>query len=308
MIFYITDGIFHRAGLPPEPTSQSIPFEIADDADAVIIPDGVTSIWRCAFSECRSIEKISIPDSVSYIGLMGFSACAALREISLPRHISAIGGRAFQGCRTLQSITLPSSLSTVAEYTFCGCASLRSVDLPDGIYSVSSWAFAYCSSLETISIPASVENIGRSVFYNCPSLRSISLAAHHLREPELQETLQSIRVIHCIAPIDEIPDEWKIKCCIGFAENEAAYSEKMQKDYIAHIRLRAAELCKSALDHPVLLRLLCREKLIDDAHFDALLDEALRREAVELTALLLEYRRTCPTSSENDFLKDSSWD
>ncbi len=201
MTFYLTNGIFHRKSYPPDPTPQSISFQISDDAAEIAVPAGTTSIWRCAFSDCRNVEKISIPDSVSYIGLSAFSACESLKEISIPHNISAIGSRAFYGCRSLKSITLPSSISTVAEYTFCGL-------------------------LEAISIPASVKSIGRHVFHKCQNLRSITLAAHHLREPELQETLQSIRIIRCIAPIDDIPDEWQYKAYLGFAENEAAYPQK----------------------------------------------------------------------------------
>lgn len=44
MNFYITDGIFHRADTPPEPSAQSILFKVADDASEITIPDGVVSI------------------------------------------------------------------------------------------------------------------------------------------------------------------------------------------------------------------------------------------------------------------------
>lgn len=292
MKFYLTDGIFHRKGYPPEPTPQSISFEIPDDATEITVPDGTTSIWRCTFSDCRKVEKIRLPDSVSYIGIQSFSGCTALEEITLPDRISAIGSRAFQGCLALHHIALPPCVTSVAEYTFSGCSSLQSVELPDGIRSISREAFSRCTALKHICIPKSVTTIGRKAFEDCPNLCSISLAAHLLNEPILEDTLKKVSVIHCPEPINDIPEQWKNKVCLGFAENEKVYCKKLRKGYIAYIRSHADTLRQSAVNHPALLRLMCREKLIDASHFDALLNETVRRENVELTAILLEYKRT----------------
>lgn len=235
---------------------------------------------------------------------MAFSACTSLEEITIPDSVTAIGNNAFDSCTSLRSIALPASIRSVAEYTFLNCTSLRSVSIPNGVRSIGTWAFCFCTAIEEIAIPESVISIGRSAFHGCRSLQRVSLSKHHLSLEGLYGTLREVQCIRCVAPIDEIPDEWKIKCCIGFAENEAAYSEEMQKGYIAHIRLRAAELRETVLDHPALLNLLCREKLIDAAHFDALLEEALRRENTELTALLLEYRHTHLASAADALYDD----
>lgn len=48
----------------------------------------------------------------------------------------------------------------------------------------------------------------------------------------------------------------------------------------------------TAFDHPELLHLMCREKLIGAKHIDAFAEEALRRANVELRALVLNYQAT----------------
>ena len=42
-----------------------------------VIPDGVTSIGKSAFSACRSLTGVMIPDSVTEIGDMLFENAAA---------------------------------------------------------------------------------------------------------------------------------------------------------------------------------------------------------------------------------------
>ncbi len=308
MTFCITDGIFHKADSPPSSSMQSTPFEVADDAAEIIIPDGVTSIWRSALSSRTSLRKVHLPSSVTYIGRMAFANCIALEEINIPDSVTAIGNNAFDSCISLQSITLPDSITSIAEYTFLNCAALRSISIPNSVRSIGTWAFCFCFTLEEITIPESVVSIGRNILHGCRELRCISLSKHHLSLDWLRVMLPGIPSIRCIVPIDEIPAALRLKACVGFAESEAAYSEELRKGYIEYLRFCAKTQCEAVLDSPALLNLLCRERLIDASCFDELLEEVLRRENTALTAVLLEYRHTHLSSAADSFSDDLSLD
>ncbi len=69
-----------------------------------VIPDSVTSIGDCAFSDCTSLTSITIPDSVTSIGNSAFSTCTSLTSIEIPDSVTSIGGAAFYNCTLLESI------------------------------------------------------------------------------------------------------------------------------------------------------------------------------------------------------------
>ena len=48
--------------------------------ESYIIPDSVTAIGECVFSDCRSLSNIVIPDSVTAIGKGAFSGCSLLYD------------------------------------------------------------------------------------------------------------------------------------------------------------------------------------------------------------------------------------
>ena len=140
---------------------------------SISIPNGVTSIGRCAFAYCSSLSSISIPDSVIYIGGWAFTNCSSLTSISLPNGVTSIGEFAFQSCSRLTSISIPSSITSIDDNVFYLCSNLTRVSISDGVTSIGGWAFAWCVSLSSISIPDSVTSIDKYVFYNCGGLKDI---------------------------------------------------------------------------------------------------------------------------------------
>ncbi len=83
-----------------------------------IIPNGVTSIGKRAFSGCTSLKSITIPDSVTSIGESAFSGCTSLINIIIPDSVTSIGGCAFSGCTSLTSLTIPNSVTSIDDYAF----------------------------------------------------------------------------------------------------------------------------------------------------------------------------------------------
>lgn len=71
----------------------------------VVIPDGVTTVGNCSFTERSGITSITLPASITSIIEYNFSFC-----------------------RDLVSVTLPSSIASIDHGAFCGCTSLTSID------------------------------------------------------------------------------------------------------------------------------------------------------------------------------------
>ncbi|MGN0797401.1 MAG: leucine-rich repeat domain-containing protein [Christensenellales bacterium] len=130
----------------------------------VVIPYGVTSIGKKAFSNCSSLTNIIISDSVTSIGYWAFSDCVNLKSIIIPDSVTSIGSGVFYNCNSLTSITIPDSVTSIEWGAFSDCSSLTSITIPDSVTSIDEEAFFGCSSLTSITIPNSVTSIGAWAF------------------------------------------------------------------------------------------------------------------------------------------------
>ena len=140
---------------------------------AVVIPDGVTTIYDNAFENCSGIISIEIPESVITIGKKAFAGCSGLKSIILPNNIQSIGNSAFAGCTSLSSIEIPDGVTRIGERAFSGCTSLTSISIPSSITRIEEFVFENCISLTSISIPSTVTLIKLGAFCGCTSLDSI---------------------------------------------------------------------------------------------------------------------------------------
>lgn len=132
---YFYDKLFHSDGIDIC-KSQSIRFYSGDaadnafeiengvlkkyhgDANAVVIPDGVTSIGDFAFQNCESLTAVKIADSVTSIGNFAFWGCGALASVYIPDGVTSIGDGAFQACDALTAIDLPESVMHLGRCAF----------------------------------------------------------------------------------------------------------------------------------------------------------------------------------------------
>ena len=63
----------------------------------VIIPEGVTTIGKHAFSKCASLTSVKLPDSVTLLDEYAFLRCTSLKRIVLPKALRFIRQHAFLG-------------------------------------------------------------------------------------------------------------------------------------------------------------------------------------------------------------------
>ncbi len=63
--------------------------------ESVLLPEGLESIERGAFRNCRELTFVKIPEGVVQIADSAFSGCTALRYVIIPDSVLIIGQRAF---------------------------------------------------------------------------------------------------------------------------------------------------------------------------------------------------------------------
>ena len=140
---------------------------------SISVPKSVTSIGDGAFDGCSSLSSIAISDSITSISAWTFDGCSSLRSLVIPDSVTSIGNEAFRGCSSLCSLVIPDSVTSIRDGAFDGCKSLRSLVIPDSVTSIGDGAFSSCSSLRSLVIPGSVTSIGDGAFSSCSSLRSL---------------------------------------------------------------------------------------------------------------------------------------
>lgn len=155
--------------------SQKILIEYPDchPRTSYTIPDGVTEIAPCAFSDSRFLTILVIPDSVEILGESGCKSCASL-----------------------QQVILSESLTELSDQAFCFCRNLADIRIPDGVTRIGESAFASCGKLPDLLVPESVTEIGRSAFEKCRQLKHLTILNPDCEISDNASTIPATTVLH----------------------------------------------------------------------------------------------------------------
>ena len=171
----------------------------------LIIPDGITEIYKDAFAYCTNLTSIDIPSSVTTIDNYAFAYCSSLTSVIFGENsqLTTICEGAFSGCNSLTSIVIPDSVTSICADAFSGCSSLTyniydnakyigseanpyfvlvdaistsitSCEINENCKVICNYAFAACTRLTSINIPANVTSIGICAFFCCYDLTSVT--------------------------------------------------------------------------------------------------------------------------------------
>ena len=145
------------------PLSSAKEFHInGSEVRMLTIPDGVTSIPRFAFYQCRSITSLLIPSSVTSIGSSAFEDCTGLTFVSLSYGLTSIGGSSFEGCKFVSSITIPGSVTSIAINAFKNCTSLNTITSEiQNPFAIDESVFSTYSTA-TLNVPRGTKNAYQS--------------------------------------------------------------------------------------------------------------------------------------------------
>ncbi|MBQ5976651.1 MAG: leucine-rich repeat protein [Oscillospiraceae bacterium] len=82
-------------------------------------PSTLTSIGKCAFLSCNSLEYVTIPSGVTSIGNQAFDYCNGLKRVTVCG-APTLGSWAFGDCPALEEISFLGGVPTFSEKTFDG--------------------------------------------------------------------------------------------------------------------------------------------------------------------------------------------
>ena len=298
-------------------------FSGCESLTSVTIPDSVTSIGFRAFSGCESLTSVTIPDSVTSIGAEAFRKCKNLTSIEIPDNVTNIGSLAFEKCwglsnqdglvivrnvlydykkdNKMTNTVIPNGVTSIGNWAFLGCESLTSVTIPDSVTSIDVQAFYGCKSLTSVTIPNSVTSIEEEAFSQCNNLKNFTCPSIFAKQ--LQTILpktKTLIILH-IPDISGVSTKFRPGAVVGFAEDNRDCTDENGKKYVKYIKANAAKLVGLAIEHPALLYLMLREKLIAAKDLEAVTNAVQESGNTELMAAMLEYGNS--SVSEKDKAK-----
>ena len=169
-------------------------------SERLVLLDGIKTINRNSFWNCKGIKTIVFPKSLVDIGYNPFVGCSNIRfeshsprfkvindilynfdeskiicypawkavgHIKLKESVITLERGAFSGCDKMTALDLH-NVNIVNKSCFTNCSSLKQLYCSDLITYVGEWAFAYCSSLEEVSVCEGTI-VDNNAFSNCPA-------------------------------------------------------------------------------------------------------------------------------------------
>ena len=295
-------------------------FQWCSSLTSITLPDSVTSIGWWAFGWCSSLTSITIPNSVTSIGWRAFDGCSSLTSITLPDSVTSIGDKAFRGCEgladtegfiifkgvlygycgTSEKVLIPDSVTSIGKGTIEGCSRLTSITIPDSVTSIGRWAFKGCGRLTSVVIPGNVTSIGEEAFRMCKQISDFTCPSTFIDElpnilPKTQHTI--------VLPIEDITDvsaKYRPGAAVGFAEDGRDCTDENGKQYCKYIKSNAVKLVGLAVEHPALLYLMLREKLIAAKDLDAVTAAVQKTGNAELIAAVLNYGNSAVSEQDKE--------
>lgn len=102
-------------------------FAFTDSVNEVVIPDGITSIGKWAFSGCSDLKKVTISNSVTQIKHCAFEGCINLKNVIIPDSVELIDSVAFDSCYNLKTVVIGKGATYIRDNAFVCCDNLKSV-------------------------------------------------------------------------------------------------------------------------------------------------------------------------------------
>ena len=194
-------------------------------SERLVLLNGIKTINRNSFWNCKGIKTIVLPESLVDIGYNPFVGCSnihfescsprfkviddvlynfdetkiicypawkAIGKVKLKESVITLERGAFSGCDKMASLNLH-NVNIVNKSCFTNCSSLKSLYCSDLITYIGQWAFAYCSSLQEVSVYKDTI-VDNNAFSNCPAnLVKREKKTNYVIESENLFTLKSMQ-------------------------------------------------------------------------------------------------------------------
>ena len=146
------------------------------------LPEGLTSIGRLAFYNCKDLKDIWLPKSLSRIGEAAFfSSSANLHVADLASFCRLTAGdlyiqesSLYENDQEIVDLQIPAGVETVNNNLFTNCKNIRTVSFPEQIKNIGYKAFGNCTNLESVELPESLTSISGGAFDGCKGIKSVN--------------------------------------------------------------------------------------------------------------------------------------
>lgn len=129
-----------------------------DEIKSVVVTDGITSIGKEAFFECKNLESAELASSVEDIRSAAFYHCTSLRTVELGEGLRLINDYAFEGTTSLTTIRLPASLGRIGTLAFCNSGLERYEAAEGSAYMVQDGVLFNAAGTILLSYPCRLEH------------------------------------------------------------------------------------------------------------------------------------------------------
>lgn len=181
--FIAIDGILYT-----KDGKTLVQYPLAKASPTLSIPEGVETIAKMAFTECKTIQSVIIPDSVKSIGFWGFRHCTNLKDLTIGKGLEVIKDRAFEYCESLVSLELPDGITSIGKYSFAYCKSLKSLSFPTSLTVLNEGLFMLCTALENVYLHDNLE-LGYGVFTSCTAIIAFTVEESNTRYKTIDGSL-----------------------------------------------------------------------------------------------------------------------
>lgn len=190
--------------------TREIPESVTNNAEEIIVRDGVTDIGWLETSE--RLKKATLGKGITVIPSSIFAGCVKLKTVKLSNNLRTIENDAFNGCKSLTSITIPEKVRKIQGNPFIECSKLTKINVnknnktytsiggilftkskktlavypygkknsaysvPKTVYKIAEDAFSESSFIKTIKMTNSVKRIEDNAFAHCYRLKNVTLS------------------------------------------------------------------------------------------------------------------------------------
>ncbi len=153
-----------------------------------VVPNGVSTLKKCAFDCCVNLTSITLPKSLTRIEDRALRCCSSIRTITIPSGVAYISeNEVFDWCDSLEAINVDSENASYASFEGillnkdmtklirCPQQKEGAVVVPNTVKVIGKEAFHSCKKLTSISLPETLTSIGSTAFYSCSSVTSIRM-------------------------------------------------------------------------------------------------------------------------------------
>lgn len=165
----------------------------------VVIPEGITTVRRLAFSECSWLRSVTFPNSIEFIEPLSFRGFRNLEEINFPYTNFDVRFSVFEDTKWYEEnskqeflvvgdglllnyngvggeVTIPDGVKVICDAAFYRCDTLTAVTIPNSVKLIKSEAFSWCSALKTVTLGDNVVSIESRAFADNHSLETVVLS------------------------------------------------------------------------------------------------------------------------------------